>query len=164
MSQPKWKCVAQLGDKNPVDHGGFFVLIDTTGVHTPQVELLESPDDDEGEWMVYRFDLDRCTYIDGVLSDNPFHPTHPAWFAKPENHRAARPQDTTYLSNVCRTMDIEESELVRLLCSENPVERAQGYRCIGQYHGWDNFDSYPLTMKRGEVNRRYKKVMYRVKE
>ena len=31
MSQPAWECIAQLGDKNPIDHGGYRAVGDYHG-------------------------------------------------------------------------------------------------------------------------------------
>lgn len=152
--QPTWKLIANLGDVNPVDYGGYFVYVDETGVYPPEAELLVSPDDDDsGEgWTVYRFTLDRCTFVDGVLSDNLFHPEMSAWFAMPESNRASRPQDTTYLSNV----DQDVESLIADFCSDDPLNRAQAYRAIGDYHGFENLDSYPLHFaSRDEVEARY---------
>jgi len=158
MSQPNWKYIANLGDANPIDHGGFFVYIDETGVYDPEAELLEITRQNDGgepiEWNVYRFSLEKCTLQNGILSDNKFHPEHPAWFA--ECKRAERPQDTTYLSNVAECMGMDLETLQTLFCSDNPIERAEAYRCVGEYHGFDNLDSYPLTFTdRTEVEQRY---------
>jgi hypothetical protein len=158
MSQPNWKLVANLGDRNPIDYGGYFVYEDTTGVYEPEAELLISPDSDESPegWQAYRFSLDKCTFIDGILSDNKFHPEHPAWFAEPESEKETRPQDTIYLSNVCSYAGIEQEQLIEWLCGDDIPARAEAYRVIGEYHGFDNFDSYPLTFKtRAEVEARY---------
>jgi hypothetical protein len=155
-SQPKWVLLANLGDVNPVDYGGFFVYRDETGVYPEEAELLEAPDDDSGTWEVRRVVLERCTYVNGVLSDNKFHPDFPAWFAEPESERAERPQDTTYLRNVAECCGVEVEALIEMFCSADPVERAQAYRMVGDYHGWDNLDSYPLTFTdRAEVESRY---------
>jgi len=54
MSDPKWALVAQLGDADPVDHGGFFVFVDTTGKYDPQCVCLPL-----GE------------LLDGLCSDDP---------------------------------------------------------------------------------------------
>ncbi len=159
MSQRKWKLIANLGDVNPIDYGGYFIFEDETGVYPPEGELLISPDSDErGEkYIVYRFMLEPCTYDESqdILSDNKFHPDFPAWFAKPESERKERPQDTTYLEDVCRCMDVPKAELIRMFLSENPIERADAYRCVGEYHGFENFDNYPLRLSRKEVEERY---------
>ena len=156
--QPVWELVANLGDVDFLDYGGYFVFRDTTGVYSAEAEYLELDDEtsDTSTYTVYRFSLDRCTLTDGILSDNPFHPLHSAWFAKPENEKTDRPQDTTYLSNVCAYVGLTVDELRAMLCSPNELDRAHAYREIALYHGWENFDSYPLTgLTREEVAARY---------
>lgn len=159
MSQPVWRLIANLGDEHPIDHGGYFVYRDETEVYPEEAELLEVIDGDDEEettWVVRRFILDRCTLVNGILSDNTYHPEHPAWFAQPESKRARRPQDTTYLLNVANSMDTNVEALEAALCSEDPLRRAHAYRLIGEFHGWDNFDSYPLEFTdRAEVEARY---------
>ena len=163
MSQPDWKLIANLGDVNPIDYGGYFVYEDTTDVYPPEAELLVSPDDDDsGEgWTVYRFCLDRCTLTPDangelILSDNSFHPDYPAWFAEPESRRRERPQDTCYLSNVAELMGQTLEQLQADFCADDPRVRAQAYLSVGSYHGFENFDSYPLTFKkRADVEARY---------
>lgn len=158
-NQPDWKCVANLGDRNPIDNGGYFVYVDQTGVYPPEAEWLEEPEDYLDNvfamWTVYRFTLEPCTFVNGILSDNPFHPGHPAWFAKPESERTKRPQDTTYLKNICDCNSISMGDLVRLFCSEDPIERAIAWRAVGIYHGFDELDYYPLKLTEMEVRKRY---------
>lgn len=76
--QPTWKLIANLGDVHPIDYGGYFVYVDETGTYEAEAELLEVPEDEDRTYRVYRFILDRCTLTNGVLSDNKFHPDHPA--------------------------------------------------------------------------------------
>ena len=161
MSQPAWECIAQLGDKNPIDHGGYWILRDTTGVYTEEAELLMVPDDEDGKYTICRFTLDRCTFINGVLSDNKFHPDKSAWWAKTEEERKARPQDSTYLKNIADFIGIAVEELVDHFCSEDALKRAVAYRAVGDYHGFNNLDDYPLTMKRREVKARYKELRFK---
>ncbi len=158
MSQPQWKLIANLGDVNPVDYGGYFVFVDETGVYGPEAELLLSPDDDDAPegWTAYRILLDRCTFVDGVLSDNSFHPEMSAWFAQSQAEREARPQDTTNLANVAACFSTDEESLITALCSDDPILRAQAYQMIGEYHGFENFDSDPWTScNRADVEARY---------
>lgn len=160
MSQPTWKLLANLGDVNPIDHGGMLVYEDTTGVYPPEAVLIEPIDDERGNdsdrWIVYRFPLERCTFVNGVLSDNPFHPELPAWFATPESRKTERPQDTTYLSSVASSMSMEAGELIEALCSDHLIERAAAYQAIGDYHGYINLDHDPITdFDRSEMEARY---------
>ena len=148
-----WRLVANLGDVNPIDHGGFFVFVNTDPDYDPEVEVLEVDGEDwedERKWTVYRFSIERCTYIDGVLSDNSFHPDHPAWFADD-------------IESIAKSSGETAEELIGRLCSEDPVERALGYREIYGYWGGGNFDQDPLEFdKRGEVGRRYNAKLKRL--
>ncbi len=165
MSQPIWKRIANLGDVNPLDYGGFFVLVDETGVYPPEVEVLDVDDnafdhnnEDKGKWTVYRFILEPCTFINGILSDNKFHPDHPAWFATPENERAEGRNSTTWLKNLIEFCgnDDDGEELIRRFCSDDPLERADAWRVVGDYHGYHELDHYPLEFtSRIEVEKRY---------
>lgn len=163
-NQPVWKCIAQLGDATPLDYGGYWIFVDTTGVYPPEAEYLIAGETASESSMSYRFSLDACTFYWGILSDNKYHPEMSAWFAKPEWERLNRPQDTTYLTDVCRSMDCELIELIGMFVSDNPIKRADAYRTIGDYHGWENFDSYPLTMTEDEKNSRYADPVYNVEE
>ena len=138
MSQPVWKLVANLGDVNPLDYGGYFVYVDETGVYQPEAELLREYDE---SYTVHRFRLEQCTLTDGILSDNSFHPSHPAWFAD---------------SLVSIKVYGGTEDLIPLLCSADPIQRAIAYQAIGDYHGFENLDSYTITLTRKEVKKRYK--------
>ena len=146
--QPIWKLVANLGDVNPLDHGGLFVFEDTTGVYPPELEKCElvDEDDERSRVEVRRVLLERCTLVNDVLSDNQFHPAHPAWFA----------DSIQAIANYC---DVQADELRRWLCSESAVERAQAYCRVLDYHGWENGDSYPLTLTRTEAKKRYRGIL-----
>lgn len=154
-NQPVWQEIAQLGDADPIDGGGYWIFEDTTGVYAPEGEHLASPDSDDAPegWTVHRFSLDRCTLTetepdhDGstslVLSDNPYHPLYPVWFAKD-------------LAGVASFIGVPHATLRGWFCSEHIVDRAMAYQAIGDYHGFDNLDGYPLHFTtRKAVERRY---------
>ena len=85
--QPQWKLLTNLGDADYIEHDGYFVYVDEAGVYDPEVEVLIHNADET--WTIYRFCPEPCVWTpgelkddaDGVLSDNKFHPLHPAWFA-----------------------------------------------------------------------------------
>ncbi len=146
--QPKWKYVANLGDATPLTYGGLFVFVDETGVYPPEMERIELDNENEEDeaahtYTVWRVVLDPCTFVEGVLSDNAFHPESPAWWADE-------------LDALASFIDADKEELVALFVSDEPKERAEAYRTVGDYHGWDNLDSYPLTLSRAEAEERYK--------
>jgi len=131
VSQPIWKAIANLGDANPINYWGVFVLIDTTGVYTPELHVFEEPLEGTTQYERHVVLLDRCTYINGILSDNKYHPEHPAWWAN-------SPAD---LTGIAETMDISQEELIRLFTSEDPIERAWAYQMVYDY--WGPQDGYP---------------------
>lgn len=161
MSQPIWKYVGNIGDASPFDFGGFFVFVDETEVYPPEAEVLHEEGENEyGEpvrWTVYRFVLENCTYRNGILSDNQFHPDEPAWFAKTEEEHKERPQDTCYLLNLAKQLDMSVEDFAAMFCSVDPLERARAWREVGEYHGYNNLDEYPLEFtNREEVEAHYR--------
>lgn len=155
--QPEWKLIANLGDASAdygdLSYGAFYIYEDVTGVYPPEAEYIIAPDDDHGKWYVYRFILEPCTYINGVLSDNPYHPETSAWFAPSAAEQAARPQDSN-LAHLCKSMDTTESEFIALITSADPLARAAAWRMVGEYEGFDNFDE-AFTLSRADVDRIY---------
>jgi hypothetical protein len=162
-NQPEWKLIAQIGDVHPIEYGGYFIFKDETGVYEEEGEWLEAPETDKGIWRVYRFGLDRCAQVDGYLV--PFRlaaersrlsttrnwphplPAYDEWFNKD-------------LAGVAESMDIDVGQLRNWFCSADPIERASAYRTIGEHWGFDNLDSYPLRLKRAEVDARYSDLKY----
>jgi len=153
--QPAWKFVANLGDMNPLDYGGLFVYVDTTGIYTPQAEklVLDEPDNLNSTYTVYRFCLEPCTYINRILSDNKFHPDYPAWFAMPERERKGSPQESTYLKDLAAYVGVTVQELAKWFCSNDVCQRARAWEIVGEYHGFENLDGYPLKLFRSEAKK-----------
>jgi len=61
-TQPQWKLIANLGDVDYINHGGFLVYEDTTGQYAPEVEVVEEPPAD--------LDMD-CAICDGTGGVTP---------------------------------------------------------------------------------------------
>lgn len=156
-NQPKWKLLAQLGDANPIEYGGFFVYCDETGVYPEEAELLISPEEDTGTWIVYRFVLDRLKRAgeDGqYLVPFAYEPT--TWKYPVRQYDEWFNED---LSRVASFVGQDVEEMRDMLCSGDAVERAFAYRSIGEYHGFLNLDSYPVTFNtREEVEARYSEM------
>lgn len=134
--QPTWEPVANLGDANPIDNGGFFVLRDTTGVYPPEAVSLEP----SGRgWIAYRITLDPVTLTDGVLSDNRFHPLHPVWWSD-------------RLQSIASTVGRTPADLTADFLSSDPLQRAEAYRALLYSFGGGEFDSDHLWFEdRAEV-------------
>jgi len=154
--QPTWELIANLGDASPIDYGGYFIYRDTTGVYPEEGEKLFADENGDGErvWTVHRFTLDRLKQIQvgeticlvPIRYDETWpHPvtSYDEWFHKD-------------LAGVAAFVGQSVQELRDAFCSDDPRVRAFAYEAIGDYHGWENLDGYPLTFEsREEVEARY---------
>jgi len=88
--------------------------------------------DERGEdrYTVYRFDIEDDPVKDLNWAD---------WFA------------------IVDTMGVSVTELGEMSISPNPLQRAELYRMVGDHHGWDNIDGYPLRLSRPEMEERWPK-------
>ena len=128
------KTLANLGDVNPLDYGGFLVRSDG------EIIVIE-PRDEDRKIKVHQFPNTLCYPIrGGGVSDNEFHKDKHAWFSG----------SLRVVASSCDHEDIEAD-----LCSDEPVTRAQAYQSIVWYHGLVNFDQYPITLTRTECRRMY---------
>jgi len=148
--QPSWKFIANLGDASPLDYGGYFVYRDDTGVYSEEAEHLVL--DEDGRYTIFRFILEQLKMVDNfwlipVKYESSW--AHPAqaydkWFHKD-------------LESVASSMGTTKNELEVAFTSPNPLVRAEAYRMVGDYLGWENLDHEPLTgLTRSEVEKRYR--------
>lgn len=150
-NQPSYWCIANFGDVNPYEHGGKFLLVDRRGIYPPTVVTInaELPDDDDdcGDRIVHRIELDELTVIKGAdqaptlgnnwigLSDNKFHPNLIAWYGRRES-----------LKKVADSVGCEIGRFMNMLIANDPIEKMTAFMAIVDYHGPVNFDSYPETV------------------
>jgi transglutaminase-like putative cysteine protease len=145
--QPKWRLLGQLGDLNPIDHGGWYVYEDENRVYEPEAEAITPYGEDAygnpTKWIVSRFTLEPYTYVNGILSDNPFHPDFPVWFADD-------------IEGIAKCIGKEKETLIADLCSGDFLRRAGAYYEIVLFRGICEFDQYPIEFrKRAEIEARY---------
>lgn len=158
MSQPSWKFVTNLGDSSPLEYGGYFLYEDTTGAYGFEAELLEEPTErelDDARWTVRHVCLDRCKLQrseDGASVYLVSHRYEPCWPHPLASYAEWFARD---LDGVASAIGSTREELEEQLCSEDGALRAQAYRAIADTHGWDNFDSEPLSLTLAEVEKRY---------
>jgi hypothetical protein len=152
MSQPEWKLVGRIGDCNPINYGGGYIFVDKTGRYCPEAEWIYpvNTDKDESPVDVYRYLLEDCTYVDGVLSDNKYHPEHHAWFEES-------------VGAMAESFGEEKEWMIEKFCSDDPMERAFAWEEVGQYWGWENLDGYPLRLTYAEAEKRYSEEKYNTK-
>lgn len=144
-NQPVWKRVAQLGDRDPRQHGGYWVFVDETGVYPPEAELLVIDEDEAG--TAYRFILEPCTFINGILSDNQFHPELPAWFADK-------------IDAVASTNGLKTEDLIAFFCSNEPISRALAWKAVADHYGAFEMDQYPRRFTPSEIEEHYDDYPY----
>jgi len=147
--QPKWKQVGTIGDINFVQHDGGPVFVDETGVYCPELEYVQNMP--EGDAYVYRICLDPLKLSPaGKLIPANFDET---WPYPVEHYTEWFDRD---IDRVAGSIGIDRAEFVSALISDNPMARASAYEALAQYHGWENFDSYPLHFKtEAELEARY---------
>lgn len=131
--QPSYWCVESIGDVDPFEHGGGFVLVDRTGTYDPELLILEVKCDDR-RWLA-SIELEPLTRIkaeDGFhgLSDNKFHPELAAWFG-----------DSQSLKAVASSSGRPYYALLDSFLSGCPVERAFAYMDAVRYFGVESFNS-----------------------
>ena len=150
--QPEWELVGTIGDVDPLGCGGGFVFRDTTGVYRPELEYVEpwSDGDDVQSVTVYRVALESHTYANGVLSDNKFHPDKEVWYG-------------AELDRACESCGCDPDYTRQSLCGENAWHKALAYEMLASYFGWQEFDSYPLTITPAEAEARYAAPKYQSK-
>jgi hypothetical protein len=147
--QPVWEFVANLGDVNPLEYGGYFVYRDATGVYPEEGEYIIAPEGDSEEWIVYRFTLDRCKQIDSFLVPFAWDPSWPHPLADYQEWYVGE------LADVANVTGEDPDELRAHLCSEDPCKRARAYESMGLYFGFHEFDEYPFHLTREEIEARH---------
>lgn len=142
MTQPSFWCIANIGDANPLEYGGCFVLVDRTGVYSPELLLLTVDDDGYRRASILMDKLIRIKRANGLheLSDNRFHPNVPAWFGK-----------TNDLQELASYSGRRYEELVAGFLSSSPLENASCWFDLEKYHGIENFD-HPLKVEEDKAN------------
>ena len=146
-NQPEWELVMQIGDINPTKYGGAWIFRDKTGVYDPELEILDV--DDDGNGTVSRLVMESCTFQNGILSDNKYHPNEPAWFA-----------DKLDRIGQFAGLDINGPGMVEKLTSLDILDRADAWMLLADYFGRMEFDQYPLTLTAREIEERYNEDKY----
>lgn len=145
--QPSYWCVANIGDADPVEHGGKYVLVDRTGVYNPVLLILcvhENDVEPGCKHTLHHVELEPCIKAAKAepssqelvgLSTNRFHPYILEWFGDPESLKA-----------VAGYVGRPVYSLLDSFLSSCPVERAFAYDAVASYHGLGNFDQSPQAL------------------
>ena len=136
--QPSFHCVANLGDANPFEDGGRFLMVDRRGIYDPELLVFSEWTEESPTMTLHTIELEPCFPIDRDngchdIGDNIHHTYMAAWFGKHED-----------LESLASFIGIEPLKLRQLFCG-NPYDRAQAYGAVADYWGLANFDQYPRT-------------------
>lgn len=134
--QPQYRIVYEFySDTNDMT----ILEKDITGVYRPRLSYLEEMAD--GTFQLSRIDVEAHTFINGILSDNKYHPELPAWYAE------------TALK-VFSEFEAGIETMVKLLCNDADIRaQAQAFSWIVEYYGTYEFDQYPVPMDAKEAKK-----------
>ena len=130
--QPSFWCVANIGDVNPLNHGGAFVLVDRRGSYCPELRILEPMGEDSygdpTRWLLHTVLMEDCTVFrdsDGrvCVSDNRYHPTSEAWFGRPAD-----------LASLAGSIGERVEDVARLFMGDI-LERAVAWKAVNDHWG-----------------------------
>jgi hypothetical protein len=126
--------LATVGDSNPADYGGGYVI---RYKHPGQSSFVDL------ECVQWDSDADNAegSLYTGDLRDRDILKAH----------------DWIDVDDMARLFDFDADEW-RRMARGTIRERARCLEDIASYYGWDNLDSYPVRVTRDEVRKRYARV------
>lgn len=151
--QPVWKYVTNLGDRNPLEHGGYFIYTDTTGVYPPEGEIY---DPDEGK--AYRFSIERFELWNDHLI--PF-----GFSSRTDLHHSLEDYIVWFdehINDVSDSLGVTPDEYRLSFTCEDIRTRAIAHESIGHYFGFEELDNYPLELSKKEAKKRYRKELRKI--
>ena len=155
--QPSFWCVANIGDADPLNHGGAFVLVDRRGNYCPELYILEPIGEDDcgypTSWELHIVQMEQCTYDrkwDGkpLLSDNRYHPTFRTWFASEKDLASLASYVGTSVENLC------------FCFTGTLLERATAWKAVFDYHGPQDA---PDTLTKREASKLCSRMLRQLK-
>jgi hypothetical protein len=112
-NQPKWQLVANLGDVNPFDHGGFFIWKDLTGKYDLEATILLLDEENEDKIQEVRILMEKCNALDEFFADD--------------------------LDSIASFAGQDRQELIDQLASDEPIARGRAYQALTMYYNVENF-------------------------
>lgn len=132
------KILGNLGDAHPFDYGGFIVYeLHDRGKRYLGAEFWHEPLDprnipegaeEEPEYTVYAFSIEE---------------------------NVKRDLDWVDWRRIAEFAGLPQEEIDRMSTSEDPLERAELYRTVGDYYGFQELHSRPLHFTREEMEARW---------
>ena len=151
--QPEWKCIASLGDENPLE-SGYFVFVDQTGIYDPELEVWVRQG--SNHWERSRVILEPIYFSKNGLacrSEREYRPNdpYPEWWSDKVGDLATFTGDS-------------DLTVIGDLCSDDPIKRAWGFIGLIIYLGVFEFDQYPVIFTEAEYKDYTKQYLKEIKE
>jgi hypothetical protein len=142
--------LATLGDVNPIEHSGGFVVKRKEGA--VEMEWIEPPDDDD-DWECQECGGtgDSCVVCGGT-GQNPAL----RWTV---TVAVVEPYEWVKWADVATSCGKDLAEYEAAFQSGDPKEMAFAILDAANIIGWYQFDQEPLTLTRAEVTARYKGLL-----
>jgi hypothetical protein len=157
MIQPAFWAVENLGDYDPLTHGGSFLMVDRRGSYDPELWIYEEWSGEDPHRRLYQMTLEQCFRINNDVGEeqvgaNRYHPHLPEWFGTHER-----------LTDVANFIGTSAEELAIKLCG-NAHDRARAYMDLISYHGPRNFCPDPQDMTKREATTFINKMLRQIKQ
>jgi hypothetical protein len=159
MSQPDWKVVYTTDSEQ--------LLIDKNGIYNPMLEIAEFTEDcsDETEGQLFQVVLEQFVQSGSRLRDrvNNFQP----WFEDDMHDfsdcvanrssycKKCGRHVSRYLTMAAESVGMTAESLRDSFCSDDPVTLALAHSTVAGCHGYENYDTQPLTMTMRKLKERW---------
>lgn len=126
MTEPFFCCIDNLGDVNPYEYGGAFVMLDLKGISDPELIIYE----DETRERI-RFAIER-----GFLVKDE----HSNILGVSFNHYNSRyiDRELSDLQSIANFISEDTIEFAQALCDVDVRKRALAWKSVYDYWGADN--------------------------
>jgi hypothetical protein len=159
-AQPCYHCIGNIGDVDPLTHGGAFVCVDKFNVYSPILLILDTYEDHpEFTHRLIEVALDRCFFVkekDQIvgIGSNLYHTDSCEWFGN--------------LASL-ETVGIFAGRggydsFMRGFVSSDVVERAFSYKALVDYYGVHEFDQDPRELTENKAKLICDKMFEQIQE
>lgn len=158
------KALATFGDVDFIEYGGQLLVPGVSEDDQPYLEIIEQPTFDEmnggdwkddAKWIVYRVEPEQLKLVE----DEETHTVYLVCAAYKSDWSHALSQYDEWFhkdfATVAEYGGATIADMRGMICSDDPRKRAAVYILLAEYHGWHEFDSYPLSLTQHEVYDRY---------
>ena len=123
----KKKLIANFGDVNYLEHEGQLLYEEGGRYFLECICIVE--DEQHKPYKIYRFDVGQCNPLTEWFHDN--------------------------LHSIASNYGTTAKDLCNGFLSDDPCKHVESYLAVASYHGYYEFDQYPLSLSTHEAYERY---------